>query len=207
MREYKGMKRDSKAVRPGSGRGAEPQTGRVSILDKCVFAVLAFAAAHTAAGPAVRVDVPAAQYADGEASAVVPLPAPGPGDRNLRLTLSLSNASVTNNAEIEVGGTVAGWDRGEWFVLGDGLRERVSAPGGSGGARELAVLVRTGASGGVSRVAFRADGAAVDFGGGPSPSWLDPEGGVPLRVTARGGAGDVSATAGWSPDGTALILR
>jgi hypothetical protein len=184
--------------------------------------VLAVAAAAAHAGTAVsRLEAPPPAHADLESSAEMPVPQAFPSARNLKLTLSLDNASQTNNAEIEIGETILGWDCGEWFVLGDRQRVRLSAAGGGPGQRALAVRIQVTPSNTLSRVSFKADGYSVGFGGGPSPSpvkgwlaeqdgvvgWLDPGTFDIIRVTSRGGAQGVSATAGWHADGTVMILK
>jgi hypothetical protein len=170
------------------------------------------AVVSTHAGMAVsRVDAPPPAHADLEASAEMPMPPAGWGEGvpsriNLRLTLSL-DATQTNNAEIEIGETIVGWDCGQWFVRGDRLREHLTAGGGATGSRTLAVRIEMNRANTLERVTFRADGKAVDFGEGLVPAWFDPDTFDTLRVTSRGGAQNVFATAKWHVDGTVMILR
>jgi hypothetical protein len=179
----------------------------------CLAPLALLACVPALASTPSRVEVPPAQHADGESFAEMPLPQAFPSARNLRLTLSLDNASAANNAEFEIGDTIFGWDRGEWFVRRfDG---HLSAAGGGTGRRTLAVRIqwdRWGEGSGTpclppSRVSFTADGHSVGFGGGLVPAWFDPDTFDTIRVTSRGGAQGVSATADWHVDGTVMILR
>ena len=173
----------------------------------------------------VRVEVPPPAHADGEAWAGGALPAMPAEARSLRVTLELRGASAANGAEAVLGaepgaggpgpdGTAAafGWDRGEWFVLGGGLRRRFAAAAGgpgAGGRRALTLRVRLGASGAPAGAWLEEGGRPVDFGmaQGELAGWLGALPPVGLWAAARGGAEGVSVTAGWSADGTGIILR
>jgi hypothetical protein len=154
----------------------------------------------------------------------------------LKLTLSL-DASPTNNAEIEFGDVIFGWDCGEWFVRGDRLRSHFSAQAANPtatGRRTLTARIRLDArqGGGVqpssvvfeerwgegippSRIDFEerwGEGVPpshppVSFGGGVLPAWFDPGKSDALLVTSRGGAQNVSAAAACHVDGTLVIVR
>jgi len=174
------------------------------------------------AAQVTRVDAPPPAYADMEASSSVTLPEPSPTARTLCVTLRL-DAAQTNQAEFALGtGTghgpdgaalVAGWDRGGWFVRCDRLRRHLAADAvnpAASGPRALEVRVRFAPDGTPVSVAFEADGVPAAFGGPDAaslPGWLGPGGWDALRVTARGGAGNVSAEAGFIADGTRLIVR
>jgi len=175
-----------------------------------VVAVLAGIVAFACVANTSRVDVPPTMHIDLESFAEAPMPQAGPMDRNLKITLALGNAAATNNAEIEIGETVFGWDCGEWFVLGDRQRERVATAGGGPGQCSLTVRIQVSASNTVGRVSFHADGKVLSFPGLEPEilaSWLGPATSGTLRVTSRGGAVNVSASADWSAYGTLMILR
>jgi len=187
-----------------------------------VIAVAVCTLAHVGIAASVRVDAPPSAHADMEASATALLPVPPPTARTLSVMLRL-DAALTNQAEFALGfdpcqgpdGTalVAGWDKGGWFVRYGRLRQRFAAAAANpsaAGPRALEVRVRLARDGTPVGVAFEADGVPAVFGGldaGSLLSWLAPGGWDTLRVTARGGAGDVSAEASFIADGTFLIIR
>ena len=106
-----------------------------------------------------------------------------------------------------------GYDRGEWHIRGDRLRKRftdAAASPSSAGPRALTARVRLGRDGVPVGVSFNEDGLPVVFQGlEPDAllSWLDPGGWESVRVTARGGASNVSAEVRYVADGLLLIMR
>ena len=169
--------------------------------------------AYMVAQAQVRIDVPPSAYIDGEASAEAALGGwawePAKGRTTLKVVLSLDNMSAADNAELALGETTVGFDRGEWFVLGDRMRVRLSATPSlpASGRRSLVVRVRLDAGGAPLGASLVADGSPLAFGVGVPLSWLDPAVWGALRVTARGGAENVSVTAARHADGSVMILR
>ena len=165
-------------------------------------------AAAAMGGVAVTVGgLPAAAFRDGEVSAEVELPVPAVTSRALVLSLTLE-ASPTNNAEVAVGDVTFGWDCGEWFVRGDGLREYFSAaPASASGMVTLSARVTLSTNGVPIGVAFQEAGGAAGIAAfaDVSPEWFD--GGASMTVTARGGAAGVSASAAFKEPGSLIIMR
>jgi hypothetical protein len=202
-------------------------------LHKRLFSAVAAASmllAHTAAAAVVaRAAVPAPQYADGEASAETMLPAPGPADRVVEVTLAFT-ASPTNNAELALVGSLrpeadatlltVAWDLGEWVVTGPRPGQRLSAAAAgpsAEGPRELLAGLRLDRAGAPARVWLTeraGSGAPVAIGFGPGAqetilSWLAEGPGAwdTLRAASRGGAGPVSASAGFTADASIILVR
>ena len=191
---------------------------------KMFFAVSSvFALAHVAvAATVVRVDAPPPAHADMEVSAESAMPLPARLTRTFKLTLSL-DATATNNAEVVFGtGTcdepediavVIGFDRGAWFLRGEGLQKQFASPAAAPTAavrRTLTVWIRLDDKGEPVGVKLHADGAPVTFAGLDDETllaWLDPRGWGAFRVTSRGGAGNVTASVNFFADGSVFILR
>jgi len=187
---------------------------------------VALALPHAAAaGTSVRVDAPPPVSVNGEAHAAKPMPKFFPSARTMKITLSL-DASPASSAAVTLGGAwqvglldpdkaalILGWDRGEWHIRGDRLRKRftdAAASPSSAGPRALTARVRLGRDGVPVGVSFNEDGLPVVFQGlEPDAllSWLDPGGWESVRVTARGGASNVSAEVRYVADGLLLIMR
>jgi len=161
---------------------------------------------------------------DGEESAGGLMPVSEASVRTLKLTLAFE-ASPTNNVEVALGVgadgvspranstvMIMGWKRGEWFVRGDRLRRQFSAPAvdpSAEGLRTLTVRMRLDPSGKPRHVAFAADGVPVLFEGLETEdllTWL-AHGWEAWQVTARGGAGNVSAEMALYSDGSVLIVK
>ena len=187
-----------------------------------------------AAGDAVRVGpLPAAALADLEVSAGAAFAVAAPKERFLTVSLSLF-ATATNGVSLELGagpgadwpdpdGTAVelAWDCGEWAVAGDRGRRRFAAAASPGveGMRTLTARVTLGRDGGPVDAEFTErmpDGTRVRVAFGASPEeraevlpWLDCRGWGGMLVTSRGraDASGASARAGFSADGTTLILR
>jgi len=188
--------------------------------------VAACALPHIAtAASSVRVEAPPPVTADGEAHAAKPMPEFFPTARTMKITLSL-DASPSNGAEVALGGAwqgylpepgkvalALGWDRGEWHIRGDRLRKRFTAAAlnpSSAVPRTLTARVRLDPDGVPVGAVFRADGKPVIFQGLEADAllaWLDPGGWGEVRVTARGGAANVSAEVRYAADGSLIIVR
>ena len=193
---------------------------------KAFVVVLAFSVlSHvSAAATSARVDAPLPVSPNGEAHATKAVPAIGRLVRTVKVTLSL-DASPVNSAAVTLGKTwqgslpepekaalVLGYDRGEWHIRGDRLRKRFTGTDGnpSTGPRTLVARVRLGPDGAPVSVAFNSGGQPVLFAGLEADallSWLDPRGWEAVRVTARGGATNVSAEVEYLQDATHIILR
>jgi len=150
------------------------------------------------------------------------MPGAGEKDRTLKITL-VFDATPTNNVEIAFGAgagddpdtttAVIGWDSGEWFVVGDRLRQRfvAQAPNPSATARRtLTLRVRLAPDGAPAGAAFTADGAPVSFQGLEPEAllqWLALDNWGALVVTSRGGAENASAEIRWFADGLVITVR
>ena len=198
---------------------------KISIV-KFLISILSVVSVAALAADPVRLCAPSPEHADLEASAEAAAPGWFPTARTVAVTLSLDGAQG-GGAEVALGrgqggglgleGTtvILGWRDGEgWYVRGDRLRKKFAAqPGGPApaGLRSLTACVRLdpgGAPSGITRLT--ADGAAVSFPGLDGATllkWLDPGGWDTVKVTARGGAGAVSAEVRLYADGTLMILR
>jgi len=161
----------------------------------------------------------------GETVAKAGMPELFPTARTMEIKLSL-DASPSNGAEVTLGGAwqgalpepgkiafVLGWDRGEWYIRGDRLRKRFTGTAvnpSSLGPRVLTARVRLDPDGMPVSVSFNSGGQPVLFAGLEADAllpWLDPRGWESVRVTARGGASNVSAEVRYVADGSVFILR
>ena len=130
----------------------------------------------------------------------------------LKITMAFE-ATPTNNVEFALssgdgGEVIVGWDCGEWFVRGDGLREYFATPASaSSGTVTLSARVTLSTGGVPVGVTFREAGrwAGIKAFAGVSPEWFD--GGASMTVTARGGAAGVSASATFEKTGSLIIMR
>ncbi|MCL2103483.1 MAG: hypothetical protein FWH21_00275 [Kiritimatiellaeota bacterium] len=193
---------------------------------KFLISILSVVSVTALAADPVRLYAPSPEHADLEASAEAAAPGWFPTARTVAVTLSLDGAQG-GGAEVALGrgqggglgleGTtvILGWRDGEgWYVRGDRLRKKFAAqPGGPApaGLRSLTACVRLDPGGEPSGIMrLTADGAAVSFPGLDGATllkWLDPGGWDTVKVTARGGAGAVSAEVRLYADGTLMILR
>jgi len=197
---------------------------RRNVIILCAGLVAATRGEAAAGALAARAAAPVAAHDDLESWAEAAVE-PGLATRNLRLTLSLdaqgdcgAEAAFTagpGGALSSPGGTalVMGFDCGEWFVCGDLLRRRFSAAAAgpeAPGRRSLTARVTLDARGVPMGVSFVEElgGARSGVNLGEVPAaWFAPQGWAFVRAVSRGGAAGVSASVGFVPDGTVMILR
>ena len=184
--------------------------------------------ALTAAAVTLEVPgLPAPSYADREVSFDTALPAGRLENmRVFRLELTF-DATPSNNVQVAFGRDnlpadgfladeetdfIIGWDRGQWFLRPQGLRERYAfPPAASGGTRTLTAEIRVDAQGTPKPAVFRDGGTAFAFPGlalSPVPGYLRPGLWDCLSVTARGcDSTNETVSARFLPDGARIILK
>ena len=210
---------------PLRGRGI---CGKLSLM-KILVLVLSFAAVPRGAWGAGReaAPVPPPAHADGEAVSGVARQPPRPQSfASLKVSLSFE-ASERGNAEVALGRAdasgglglsgvraVAGFDRGVWFLRGDGFGralERPAAQGGGPSPRTLKILLWLDSGGAPIRLAaLEADGAPLALSGEEEQdalSLLDPREWDVFKAVTRGDASSAAATVSVSPAGSSVILR
>jgi len=171
--------------------------------------------------------LPEPAFADREVSASSALPAGRlDGLRVFRLELAF-DATPSNNVLVALGRDAApadghldageadlsvGWNRGEWFLLPRGLRERhaVSAAS-SNGAQRLTAYIRVTSQGVCLPPSFADGDGEITFGSldtTPFPEWLRPDIWDSLRVTVRGAdTPQENIKAVFAPDGARISVK
>jgi len=181
--------------------------------------VFSAAAALAAAGRLTVEGFGGQEFPDREVCASHALPPPS--GKNWRMTLLPGGAGASNRVEAAFGldasgdgglspdetSVAAGFDRGEWYLLGGPwLEGRWTAPA-RGGA--LVLDIRLSASGETLGFSFRDGGGALSFAGlPPKAAFLRPSAWDTVRVSAWGaGPGQDALTVSAFPDGTTVILK
>jgi len=185
--------------------------------------------ALTAAAVTLEVPgLPAPSFADREVSFDTALPAGRLENmRVFRLELTF-DATPSNNVQVAFGRDnlpadgfladeetdfIIGWDRGQWFLRPQGLRECYAfSPAASGGTRTLTAEIRVNAQGDPTQPVFRDGGAAFAFPGlalsNSVPGYLRPGLWDCLSVIARGcDSTNETVRARFLPDGARILIR
>ena len=212
---------------PLRGRGIFETMGLMNFKILLLSVVVLAHVSHGAVSGTVS--APSPTHTDLEASAEMPVPGWGGAAvsrTTLRITLSLDAVTAESGAEVALGtynlgddpdGTavIFGFEDGGFFILGDSLRTRLAVSAVSpppSGPRTLTVRIRLDPEGAPTGVMFGTDGKSTPFGGlepdsGMLLAWFDPARWGVMRITTRGGARNVSATAAHYTDGTLILLR
>jgi len=223
------MRAEKRGLREGGVSDKIPTMQR-ELCNLRVFAVAAAVCvlAYTAAAATVaHIDAPPPVNAGGESLAQERMPEAERLARTLKIVLSL-DASPSNSAivvfgeawdggllEPEGAALAIGWDRGQWVIRTDALRERHAAQAAGpslGGPRSLTLSVRIAPGGEAVGASFDDGGQPVVFGGLETAALLPRlarcHAWEAFSLAARGpGASSARISVTLAADGTFLILR
>jgi len=190
-----------------------------------IMFVLSFAALFAAAVTLDVARLPEPSFSDREISEDAALPAnrldllrvfrlemtfESTPSNNVQVAFGRDNRPRDGKLAAEETDFIIGWDRGEWFLRPQGLRERYAfSPAAVGGTRTLTAEIRVNAQGTPLPAVFRDGGAVFTFPGfalSPVPGWLRPGLWDCMRVTVRGGTNG-TVRARFLRDGATVILK